>query len=356
MIAIPAFYAAMRTVAGLVAGLPVIDNASKELVDTTATGDGFFNRPTHHDTWFSYVDSIMWNLLMMGNSFGLFTSIDAMGRPDRTEIVHPTYVIPQYDRQNTFEQRYRIDGNMLGPADVMHFKAATQGGYGWGISPLKHLALTIGIQISEMTHVGRTYEDGAMMTGYLGTDKVMDPDVASEAAEKVAEQIAGRGAGLPALTHGLKWHQVALNHHDLELLAARQWSTTEAAMIIGIPPHLIGAATYDGETYSSVQQDLQLFARLQLSRWRHSISGTLNLHGFNVTLADTNLTSPGVIDAYNAAATGLDKGIITIGEARELIGLPATKPDDPQTDTDTMNDLEVPDDIRDLINTRTADD
>ena len=315
---------------------------------TYPEGDDFFAKPTHHDTWFSYIDSIMWNLCIHGNAFGAFTDVDDRGLPLRTELIHPNYVIPRYTRYTSFEQSYTLDGNQLGAADLMHFKAATQGGYGWGISPLKHLATAIAIQASELSHVGRTYEDGAKMSGFLSTQQNLDPEVAAQAAEKVAKAIGGRGAGIVALPHGFEWHNVALNHHDIELLAARQWSSTEAAMIIGVPPHLIGAATYDGETYSSVQQDLQLFARLRLVRWRKAISGTLALHGFPVTLADSELTKPTRLELLQSIEIGLRTRTVTEDEAREWLGLPKmVTPPAPPPDPDA--EVVIPDDIRELV-------
>ena len=347
VLAIPAFYAAISTVAGIVAALPVVDRDG-QVVDTTPDGHGFFNMPTHHDTWFSFVDSIMWNLCIHGNAFGAFTDVDMMGLPLRTEVIHPSYVTPHYSRYTTFEQQYWLNGEMLSAQDLMHYKAATQGGYAWGISPLKHLATAIAIQVSEISHVGRVYEDGAKMTGFLSSPMELDPDVASEAANTVAEAIGGRGAGIVALTHGMTWNQVALNHHDLELLAARQWSSTEAAMIVGVPPHLIGAATYDGETYSSVQQDLQLFARLRLMRWRHAISGTLALHGLPVMLADTTLTKPTRPELMAMVKLGIEAGVMDAAEGRVELGLPprAEMPAPPPADPDAP--VDVPDDIREL--------
>ena len=330
---LPPFYAAMRTVAGVMAGLPIVD-ADKQPIDIMPmTGTHLLAHPTAHDTAFTFLDSICWNLLIHANCFVVPTKINqATGEISETEIVHPDYVVPLWNRSGyeaSFEIGFWIDGEQYGPSDVIHIKELTEGGRAWGIPKLKLLAHAIGLQLSEQAHVKSTYDDGAQPTGYFTTDKPMDPKVAKEYAKALAMDLGGRGNNVDVLPDGLKWESVTLNHRDIQMIESRQWSTAQAAMVIGVPPHLIGAATFDSETYSNVQMDMASFEALTLDRYKSCIQQAFNLHGVDFRFGSSSLAEPPLDQKIAALAQAVQSGMCTPAHAAEMLGWPEPETADP---------------------------
>ena len=354
MMSLPAFYAAMRVTAGMVASTPIVDDAGEIIDVMPATSSHWLARPTAHDTAYTYIDSLVWNMLVHANAFVVPTKVSmATGQIIQTEIIHPEYMVPLWNRSGTsagFEQGAWLDGERLGPNDFMHFREVSIGGYARGPSKLKLLAHTIGIQLSERAHVKSTYDDGAQPTGYWNTDKPMNKQVADEWAKEISLQIGGRGNSSIVLPDGLKWESVVLNHEDIQLLASRQWSTAEASSIIGVPPHLIGAATYDSDTYANVRQDVAMFEALTLSRYKMVIEQTLSLHGCGIKFGESELSKPTKEDQIAGVVAAVGAGICSPAQAAEHLRWPAPEvveapaalpPGDGVTDADLETMIEV---------------
>ena len=331
MMSLPPFYAAMRVCAGVVADLPILDADDKPIDVMPMSGTHLLAHPTEHDTCFTFLDSVMWNLLIHANCFVVPTRVDmATGAISMVEVVHPDYVVPLWNRSGSeasFEIGCWIDGEQYGPSDFIHLKEVTEGGRAWGLSKLKLLSHAIGLQLSEQAHVKGTYDDGAQPTGYFTTDKPMDPTVAAEYAATLGLQVGGRGSAVQVLPDGLKWESVTLNHQDIQLLAARQWSTAQAASIIGVPPHLIGAATYDSETYSNARMDMAVFEALTLCRYKRVISEAFNLHGIDFRFGSANLAQPTMGEQVTAVVAAVTAGLCSPAQGAERLGWP--EPDTP---------------------------
>ena len=347
MMSLPPFYAAMRVTAGAVADLPVLDldgNTIDLLPETSK--DEVFAAPTMHDTWFSFVDSIMWSLMIHGNAFVVPVEVSYVtSKVTSWEVIAPEYVVPLWSRagsEATFEQGAWLGGERMGPSDFVHLKEATTGGYAWGISKLKLLSNAVGIQLSEQAHVKGTYDDGAQPTGYFSTKEKMDSTVAKAHSEVLAAALGGRGSDVVLVPDGIEWQAIQLNHADIQLLEARRWSTTEAAMIMGVPAHLIGGATYDSDTYSSVRMDMAAYEALTLSRYKRILEQGFSKHGMSFTFGRSELAQPTRLEQVQATQLLVQCGIQSPAQAAETLGLeappeptPVAPPDDDTGKGDT---------------------
>lgn len=324
MMALPAFYAAMRTNAGAIATSDVLDENGDKIDTSPMTGSHFLAKPTAHDEKTSYLDSIMMNVQIHGNGFVVPTRVSmATGGWAESEVIHPNYMVPMWNRagtQRSFEQGAWLDGEPLGPNDFIHIKDLSVGGYAYGIARLKVLAHTIGLHASEIASVKETFDNGMQPHGYWTTPEKMDPQVAAKWAEQLAVQLAGRGDNTTVVGSGLKWESVTMSHADVQMLESRQWSTTEAAMIFGVPPHLIGAVTFDSDTYSNVRMDMAAYEALTLSRFRATISEAFQKHGIYFEFAGSELAEPTQIEKVQAAVAAVKAGICSPAQAAERLG------------------------------------
>ncbi len=330
---LPPFYASMRLISGSMASLPVLDLSGDPIDVMPDTGSHLLANPTAHDTFYSFIDSIMLNLMIEGNAFIVPTAVAPDGSISSLEVIHPEYVLPRWNRAGTaasFEVGAWIDGAEYSPADFIHLKEVTAGGYSWGVSKLKLLARTIGVHLSEQTHVKTTYDDGALPTGYFSSNKPLNPEAAKEHESRLADSLGGRGNAVTVLPEGMRYESVSLNHADLQLLQSRQWSAAEAAMVMGVPPHLIGTATYDSETYSNARMDMAAFEALTLNRYKAIISQGFAQHGISFRFGSADLAQPSMLERVQTMAQAIQAGLCSPAQAAERLGWPepdTEKPD-----------------------------
>ncbi len=336
MVALPPFHACIRLICNAIAALP-IHYKTGDLIDTRDPNSGFFHKPTAHDDWYSYIHGIIMNLLVHSNSFVPITKLRPDGEIAQVEVIHPEHIVPKWNAQNTFATEYYLNGLGYQEKDIMHLSEMPEGGYAWSASRLKLLANTLSTQVSEQEYVRQTYEEGARIGGYLSGPADVHPDVLARAADAISEGVGGRNSGVMALPGNYSWNQVALNHDDLELLAARRWSAAEAAMVMGVPQHLIGAVV-DGSsnTYSNVRQDMQLFEALTLSRYTTIIMNGHAKLGIHFDFGSLDLAKPPIGERMAAYQTAIDAGIMSVEEAREREGLLGDPPERPIAQTKSL--------------------
>lgn len=330
MLSLPGWWSAMRVLATAVMDLPVADRDG-DLIDLSpVTSSHIAARPTAHDTWPTFVDQIMWSLMIHGNAFAVPTAVDSRGRISQLEMIHPLRITPAWSRTRgaeSFAVGAWLDGEYLSPADVIHWREHSMAGLSWGMSRLKLLARQLRIAASEQAMVLSTYDDGGRPQGYWAKDRPMDPSVAGRIADDLAATFGGRGDGVAVVGDGLRWHQVTLSHADLELLEARRHTGAEAAAVMGVPAHLAGASAPDSLTYSTVRMDMAAFDAVTVSRYRSIIGRELQLHGIDVHLGPSGLAGSTEAERIAAAAAAVSAGLESPAAASARLGL--TAPDSP---------------------------
>ena len=329
LISIPAFWAAIRMVANLVASMPPVRADTKEPYTT-----GFFKDPVRDYGWYHMVQGLVVNLAIHGNGYWPIIEMDLRGRIRRVQPVHPNAV---FIRRNDgdYTLTYNISNVKYQQNEMIHFKAMMSGGYDLGLSPLKYLARGLSRTISEEELARNAFDDGGSpAAGYWSQDGLREPEALQNLAGAIqASAAGGRGAGTLVVDGGLEYKSPGLTMSELQVLQSRQWSASEAAMIIGVPAHLIGAPTLDSETYTSVQQTLQAVTALHLDFWRNCISEALNGFGMNVELSDQEILKPAAGDRYSAYKTAIESGVLTVNECRDMEGLepfPEPEADEPR--------------------------
>ena len=197
MMSVPALWAALRTLSGIVAGMEPID-----CDDQSKLQEGpreFFKYPTPDLTWFQAVDGAVNNVAVHGNAYWPIVDIDGFGRITKVQPVHPLTVSPRR-QPGGYSLSYDIASRQFYPEDLIHFRGVMIGGYDVGVSPLKYLARMIAIQISEGELAKNTFDDGGRPTaGYWTAPGPMEQTALNVVAENIGQSTAvGRGAGVLA--------------------------------------------------------------------------------------------------------------------------------------------------------------
>ena len=341
MLAIPALHNPMRVLAGVIATLPVTRGDGEPLSPRSPAGR-LMQRPTMSTTTTPFFDAVMWSLMIHGNAFAVPVEANYRGEVTRLELVHPEHITPAYRRfglpegagVEDFGAGAWLDGRYLSPGDFLHWRETTMAGRSWGLSRLRLAARAIGLMISEEAHVASTYDDGAQPTGYWSTSVGRDSPVLADYAQDLAAAVGGRGNAVTVVGNDLQWHQVTLSHADIQMLESRQWSATQGAAMIGVPPHLVGAPTLDSETYASVRQTMSEFDALTVQRYRRIISEELQLHGIDVALGSWELAQAPLAERIAAMSQAVQAGLCSPAQAAERLGWTAPDTPDPMPEID----------------------
>ena len=312
--------------------------------DTMRPAGGLWDRPTTEvgrTTQQLLTDTVM-TLQIHSNAFWRILEWDADGRPAVILPLHPDQVWLR-ERWETGLRDYWVagEGRPITGWEIIHFQGPSLLGTERGISLIEAQARSIAISTHEAEVAKVVMQDGAIpQGGYLSTGDRLSPEQRAENAEAWYRAKGGRQEDVAVMDGGLGWQHPGLKPEDLELVASRRLSAAEQCAIVGVPPHLVGAPVdTESETYSNVQQDLEIFRRLTLEPWISALTASLHVYGVDVALPVDALIMPSFGDLVTALASAVAAGIITVDEARTrwlaLEAMTATQPETPPPEGDT---------------------
>lgn len=110
-----------------------------------------------------------------------------------------------------------------------------------GLSIVKVMAQAVGIALAADEYAARFYAQDATPGGVVSVDGTLSDDSWQRmlARWKSLHQGTGKAHEIGVLEGGAKWQQVGLNAEDSQLLLTRRFSVSDAARMLGLPPHLL---------------------------------------------------------------------------------------------------------------------
>ena len=181
------------------------------------------------------------SMALRGNSYHLITSRDKLGYPSSLLPLHPDVVFLERrpDLLLWFDPIYRVMGEQVPTADLIHIRRFTMPGEPWGLSPVKQAAVAIGMSLSAEEYGYRYFKESANPSGLLMTEQDLDERAVTRAQKDWIASHGGRR--LPAvLTGGFKWQNLSISPEESQFLATRQFQRSEICLMYGVPPILIG--------------------------------------------------------------------------------------------------------------------
>jgi HK97 family phage portal protein len=164
-----------------------------------------------------------------------------MNYPTSLLPLHPDVVFLERrpDILMWFDPIYRIMGEQVNPADMLHIRRFTMPGEPWGLSPVKQAAVAIGMSLASEEYGYRYFKESANPTGLLMTEQDLDEKTVERQQKNWISSHGGRR--LPAvLTNGFSWKNLSISPDESQFLATRQFQRSEICIMFGVPPILIG--------------------------------------------------------------------------------------------------------------------
>jgi HK97 family phage portal protein len=287
------------------------------LVDAAPTVDAGWlvnPNPDIYFAWEEFAKQLFWDWYL-GEAFVLATSRYSTGWPARFHVVPPWSVNVEMDAGF---RRYSI-GRVDVTSDILHLRYQSSVDDAHGHGPLE---------------AGRTALIAANVLGrYAGSLTATIPPSLLEAPEEmspdqaetlrndwVTQRIAN--PGIPAvLSGGLKWSPTQLNPKDMALLELSQFTDSKIAVLLGVPPFLVGLpAGGDSMTYSNVTSLFDYHWRSGLRPTATSVMAGLSEwllpRGTTVAVNKDAYIQPGPKERAETYQILVGIGVMSVEEAR----------------------------------------
>jgi HK97 family phage portal protein len=259
----------------------------------------------------------MVSYLLRGNVMGVIVDRIGPTRPAQVELVNPDRVTVQVTPEATV---WRLDGQEIDRADLWHRRAYPMPGEPLGLSPIGYFANTVGLGLAVENYGAAFFRDATTPAGLLTTEQRLTPTQHSDLSA-IWQSIREDRRGTAVLGSGLKFQAVSIAPEESQFIDTMRLNTQQVARIFGIPPEMIGSDSGSAMTYANIEsRDLSLL-KYSVQPWLGRLERAMNTlvpRGQYVKFNAAALLRTDTLSRYQSYAIGLDKGFLTVDEAREL--------------------------------------
>jgi HK97 family phage portal protein len=259
------------------------------------------------------------SLLSRGNTYGLVSARAGSAlMPAQVDLQPADLVTPPVWGQP--ERRYQIEGQWYEPEDVWHVRAYRMPGSLVGLSPVAYARQAVGLGLAVEKFGAQFFGEGAVPSMVMEVEQRLSPDQATDVY--AVWDLRNQGHHRPAIASGgAKVKPITIAPEEAQFLETSKANVATICRYFRVPPEMMGGETAGHMAYSSPEMrstDLLVFAvRPWLVRLERAISRLLPRN-------QTAKFNPDAIvrvtlkDRYEAHATGIAAGFLTVNEAREL--------------------------------------
>lgn len=335
-----AVYRAVALISGTLASLPVrtmkaLPDGQRERVasflDTPGGPDGA--------TPFEWTETILIHLLLHGNAFLLHVRNGA-GALAALDPVHPLCVGVELAAVWPEDPTRRVVGGKLfrvtmqdGSIQVhdcstlTHIVGMSTDGVR-GLSPISVARNSLGTAVAGDRAAAKMFSDGALISGLVSADgDDIDDDEAKTLKESLERGVSGweNAASIRFVNRKLKFTPWTMSAEDAQFLQSRSFQVEEVARWFGVPPHLLMQTEKQTSWGTGVESQNRGLQRTVLAPWATRIEQRLSrlLRGDRFVEFDfTGLVRPTPEQEIDLLAQQVDKGLMTLNEARSVRNMP----------------------------------
>jgi HK97 family phage portal protein len=245
--------------ASILSAMPVYRTRSGKVIDpaTWMTNPD----PTIYESWAEFAKQLFWDF-QMGEAFVLPMAATADDRPHNFRVIPPWLVNVEMEKGRRV---YNI-GALDVTGDILHIRYKSTTDSARGIGPLEAggpRAVAAGLLVKL---VGSIAEQGGLPPYFLTTEQRLTRDQARDQLDEYVDSRI-RNSGRPALlSFGVKPSTLTTSVKDMTLLELGQWTESRIAVLLGVPPFLVGLPSGgDSMTYSNVTSLFEFHHRSSLN-------------------------------------------------------------------------------------------
>lgn len=292
--------------------------------------------PDIYSDWSEFAKQVFWDFQAVGEAFVLPMAFAADGWPATMRVIPPPFVTSEMDGGR---RRHWI-GSLEITDEVLHIRYKSSSDQPRGTGPLDSGRSRL-VYLSVLARYAQEIADGAIPKYVLETDQLLTSQEAGELLEQWWDsRIANMGdAWKPAvLSGGVKANPLQLTPEQMALTEQSQYAEARIAVLLGVPPFLLGLPAGDSMTYSNVAQVFDFHDRRYLktaaTRVMQALSGWALPRGQSVELNRDEYSRPPLNERADAYSKLVPLGIIRPAEVRVMERL--TDADTPDMPADGM--------------------
>jgi HK97 family phage portal protein len=330
-------WAALDLNASVLSAMPVYRTRNGQVLPPTA----WMANPDSdiYTDWSEFAKQLFWDFQALGEAFVLPMAQAADGWPSTLRVVPPPLVTAD---MADGRRAYKI-GSLDVTDEILHVRYKSTTDTARGVGPLESGRARL-VQVSVLARYAAEMADGAIPKYILETEQPMTPKQASELLEQWwASRMSNLGeAWKPAvLTGGVKAKPLQLTPQEMGLAEQAQYNEARIAVLLGVPPFLLGLPTNESMTYSNVSQVFDFHDRRYLktaaTRVMSALSGWALPRGQSVELNRDEYSRPALAERAEAYTKLAALGVLSRQEIRVMERLvDAGTPDQPTTDDDVV--------------------
>lgn len=272
--------------------------------------------PDWYVSWDDFAKEAFWEY-QSGELFLLCLARDFAGWPVRFRVIPSVFVTVDPDG-------YRIGSYQVPRGDMLHVRYSRQPGSARGVGPLEVGGARLIAAATVQRHTAGLVESGTVPNYYLKTEKALTKEQAEHVLNTWVDSRAER-PGQPALLSGgsdlnAPWRPSA---KELALVEIAQFTESRIAILLGVPPFLVGLPSGgDSMTYSNVSSLFDFHERSSLGPKVAAPMSALSRWALpRGTLIDLNrdaYTRPSAVDRATYYKTLSELNAITAEEIRTM--------------------------------------
>lgn len=275
--------------------------------------------PDLYTSWDEFAKQLAWDY-QLGEAFVICTSRYANGYPARFHVLEPWLVDVELGRDG--RRRYRIGTLDPGP-DLLHIRYKSTTSSARGTGPLDAGAGRVVSAGLLQRYANRVIESGGVPYYAIKHPHTLDP---GQVAELQAQWYASRmnALGMPAvLSGGIEIEQLQISPADMALLELSQYTESRIAVLLGVPPFLVGLPSGgDSMTYSNTTSLFDYHWRAGLrpkvSPIVNALSGWLLPRGTNVEVNRDEYVRPDPLTRAQTWAILHGLGVLDAAQIAQL--------------------------------------
>lgn len=194
-----------------------------------------------------------------------------------------------------------------------------------GSSPLSNIYFSIKLNNEVRAWNIALLKNGARPSGALVSQQTLTIEQFNRLKQQIDAQFTGSAnAGRPLLLEGgLQWQQIGFNPNDMDYLETVKHTAREITIGLGVPAELIGDP--DTKTYSNYKEALRQFYVYTVSPLAERFCGAISEalppeFVIRIEYEKIDALREELDSEWQRIMNAVDKGLLTINEARQLLG------------------------------------
>lgn len=216
-----------------------------------------FNNPNYRETWSSFVESVITNWIIYGNSYLMFSKVNGSFqinslKPDRVSVIPGEFGIPKGFEYSVDNKTLTFDNDGQLPY-IGHFKNFNPKDDWYGLSLLDSVQASASLHQAITTHNYSLVQNGGRPSGVAVLKNrsaplsKMDKEKLMDAFSKDYQGPNNAGKVIFMENHDFDWKCLGSSPSDMDFVSAKNLAAREISEALGVPAMLIGGVGVNGE-------------------------------------------------------------------------------------------------------------